>query len=91
MNQTEQIQDALKRGDLPEWISRREVQVIEDPFGEQAAEISLIIRHGDDAVIRDGRKLSHVREQVQHALTAANIDLWPYVAFLTEADASGRS
>lgn len=89
MNQTEQIQDALKRGDLPEWISRREVQLIEDPFGEQAAEISLIIRRGDDAVIRDGRKLSHVRDQVQLALTAANIDLWPYVAFLTEVDASG--
>ncbi len=91
MTQTEEIYLALDEGNLPEWISRKEVQLIEDASGEPAAEISLIVRAGNDAVFNDGRALNRVRAQVQEALESARVRLWPYVAFMTEADATGRS
>lgn len=91
MNQTERIQEALDQGNLPEWISRKEVHLIEDASGEPAAEISLIVRAGNDSVIDDGRALSRVRSQVHAVLAAAKVELWPYVAFLTEADAARQS
>lgn len=87
MTQTEKIQHALDHSDLPDWIARKEVELIEDASGDPAAEIRLVVREGNDPIFKDGRLLNRVSLRVHELLEAAQVGLWPYVSFVAEAEA----
>jgi hypothetical protein len=87
MTQTEKIQDALDHADLPDWIARREVELIEDATGDRAARISLIVKDGNDFIFKDGGLLNQVSNQIHQILDVAQVNLWPYVSFIAEAEA----
>lgn len=87
MTQTEKIQHALDEGDLPDWITRKDVLLIEDATGDPAAEVTLIVREGNESVFQDGRILNRVRDQVHKIFHAIQVERWPYVSFVAEAEA----
>lgn len=86
MTQTETIQHALDHSDLPDWIARKEVELIEDASGDPAAQIRLVVREGNPLIFKDGRLLNRVSSQVRQILEAAHVGLWPYVSFVSEAE-----
>ena len=82
------IEAALKEASLPKWVADTRVETGTDPEGDLAAFVSIVVRSGEDKVLRDGDALSEVRRIVQDTLDRSDLDLWPYVRFVSEAEAA---
>ncbi len=88
LKDTTRIDALLREMDLPEWVERIRTKLIFDHVGEQAVEVWLVVRAGNDAIFYDGSLLTGICIKVLRPLQAHDSEIWPYVRFIDAREAA---
>lgn len=77
---------ALRRAHLPDWVvPSPSVGLVDDVWsGEAALMVTVVVRHGRESVLTDGRRLADLRRQIHATLNDAGLSAWPHVSFVSE-------
>jgi hypothetical protein len=88
MSVLERLKAVLNDAELPDWVREVRVELMDDQFGDDAARVDLVLREGREELVYDGEELNRAVGLVHAAFHANGIRLWPYVHFLSSADAA---
>jgi hypothetical protein len=88
LKDTTRIDALLLELELPEWVERIRTKLIFDHVGEQAVEVWLIVKPGNDAIFYQGDLLLDISVKVLRHLQAHDIEIWPYVNFIDAREAA---
>lgn len=87
MNELERITEVLDGMDLPDWVVSLSAKLMYDSLGERAVSVRAVIADAtlDEASL--GRRIGDFRVAVIQTLSAAGIELFPYVGYVAESEA----
>lgn len=88
LKDTTRIDALLREMELPEWVERIRTKLIFDHVGEQAVEVWLVVKAGNDAIFYQGDLLIDISIRVLRQFQAHDIEEWPYVRFVDAREAA---
>jgi hypothetical protein len=84
----ERLEASVRRAPLPDWIRDSRVELTEDQYGDEAADVHFVLREGREEMLYDGEELNRVQSLVVDAFFAEGVRRFPYVHFYTAAEAA---
>jgi hypothetical protein len=88
LKDTNRIDALLRELELPDWVESIRTKLYFDHVGEQAIEVLLVVRAGNEAVFEDGDLLLALSVRIVKHLGAHDIEPWPYVEFIDAREAA---
>ncbi len=88
MGEIERLEALGRRAPLPDWIRDARVELTEDQYGDEAADVHFVLRDGREEMLYDGDELNRVQSLVIDAFVADGIRVFPYVHFYTSEEAA---
>lgn len=77
------INEAFATFQVPNWVENIRSELMSDAEGDPAVSVWITVKRGEEAVCDDNLRLVDVRDRIHKALRNANIELWPYVRFVS--------
>jgi len=79
----DRVDQILEHVSRPSWAESIQAEPKLDREGEPAIQVTVVVRSGETEVFKDGSQLSSLVMSFHDALLAEEIDLWPYVRFVS--------
>jgi len=88
LKDTTRIDGLLRELELPEWVEAIRTKLYFDHVGEQAIEVLLVVRAGNEEIFEDGDLLLALSVKIVEHLGSHDIEPWPYVEFIDAREAA---
>lgn len=79
----QRVDEVLATIPVSTWVERVRAAPKTDQYNDPAIDVLVVVRSGERDVFRDGNRLASLARQIHDAFLRAEIELWPYVRFVS--------